>query len=191
MFEQCEARIVGRTPLILHNGRTADPTNEWSRLIAGVPKGKNMTDEQREQKSRYEFLGALYVTNGRIVIPARCWDATLKFAARTIKLGKIAEVAASCLDDSIIEYDGASDPEKLFLDKRFVLDCLCKINRARVMKTRPIFREWSTTVRFAVDTTALDKKPFVELLRIGGTKIGICDWRPKHGRFEVESVKWK
>ena len=58
--------------------------------------------------------------------------------------------------------------------------------RSTVMRTRPIFREWELefTVHFMPDI--VDEHSLDEAVEIAGKLIGLSDYRPKYGRFEVQ-----
>ena len=61
---------------------------------------------------------------------------------------------------------------------------------SKVYRVRPrILKGWSTTIKI-MDTADYLKKTIVEeIFKCGGMFIGLCDWRPIHGRFVVDSVK--
>jgi hypothetical protein len=59
---------------------------------------------------------------------------------------------------------------------------------AKVMRTRPIFREWSALVEMQYDPDVLNLREVEEIVVDAGKLVGIGDWRPKHGRFEAKVV---
>jgi hypothetical protein len=63
------------------------------------------------------------------------------------------------------------------------------IQRARIQRARPEFPKWKAklTLTSFDDTVADDKVE--ELLRYAGKYVGIGDWRPKYGLFDVKSFK--
>lgn len=64
------------------------------------------------------------------------------------------------------------------------------VMRARIMRSRPIFKEWAldfTITNIADDQVAM--KAIKEILEYSGTSVGIGDFRPKFGRFIVETFE--
>lgn len=58
----------------------------------------------------------------------------------------------------------------------------------RVMRTRPLFPKWSAVVSITYEDSVLDRYGLLEILRIGGSQVGLLEWRPKYGRFMVEEA---
>jgi hypothetical protein len=57
------------------------------------------------------------------------------------------------------------------------------------MRTRPIFNRWSLTFEVQVDNEEFPKKTLETSIQDAGRLVGIGDWRPKHGRFELTELK--
>jgi hypothetical protein len=58
------------------------------------------------------------------------------------------------------------------------------------MRTRPKFPAgWTLNFLVSFDPTVLNEESVVKAMQDGGALIGICDWRPRFGKFEVELVK--
>ena len=88
-----------------------------------------------------------------------------------------------------IIYKGSKDPEKLFDDKNFVDKRGVIVNRSRIIRTRPIFREWELVFDVQFIETVVNKSNVIDALTLAGQIIGLCDYRPKYGRFEVVEIK--
>ena len=56
------------------------------------------------------------------------------------------------------------------------------------MRYRPIFLEWATEVQVAVNTDVLDVREVQKAIEDSGKLIGVCEYRPRFGRFEVSYV---
>jgi len=63
------------------------------------------------------------------------------------------------------------------------------VNKSRVMRTRPIFQDWALefTVHYMPDV--LNKEDITGFMNVAGKYIGLSDWRPKYGRFIIESCE--
>ena len=56
----------------------------------------------------------------------------------------------------------------------------------RVMRTRPIFRQWEVPIELTVDTDEIETRDIIQGFEDAGRYVGLCDWRPRHGRFDVK-----
>ena len=66
--------------------------------------------------------------------------------------------------------------------------------RARILRTRAIFREWSLIADVGHEPTVVEEDAIIRFAEIAGARIGLGDWRPgksggPYGRFAVESVQ--
>src|SRR5438034_496029 len=114
-------RLVGTTELNLHNIQLADPSNRWTKEIAKLTGKHKMTEEDREEKARLEFLGGLYLSENRVVIPVQNVKRCLKEAAKAQRLGRHIDRALNPADpDQIaqglpLEFpDSDKTPEELW-----------------------------------------------------------------------------
>jgi len=61
---------------------------------------------------------------------------------------------------------------------------------SKVWKVRPLFSQgWTATIKITDLVGLLTTSELKAMLETGGKFVGIGDWRPSHGRFEVISVK--
>lgn len=63
------------------------------------------------------------------------------------------------------------------------------INRARVMRYRPQLDTWALEFTLSILDDELHSSVVFEILQDAGKRVGIGDYRPKFGRFQV--VKWE
>jgi hypothetical protein len=184
MKQTAKYQLVGVSSLKLHSGQLADPLSPWSRALKEVTGKRNKTDADHEEASRLEWFGSLYTDEEkRIVIPGKCTTATLINAAKKRKKGMQAKSGLICEENSIVEYDGPEDLDALWLDGRFVERVLMRVARAGVMRSQPTFFPWSTTVVVSYDDNQLNLKDIDAFIHIGGEQIGVCEGRPRHGRY--------
>jgi hypothetical protein len=73
-----------------------------------------------------------------------------------------------------------------YLDTRRVT-----VQRAGVNRTRPAMKKgWNSSFTFQVITPEyIDKNLFLEVLNTAGRLVGVGDFRPTYGRFQVTNVK--
>lgn len=187
-FKTITIKLTGTRPLIMHNGDMANNFNYYTKELKKITSKRKKVDADYEQMAKLEWYGGLYQKNKRIGIPGDLIEATFYNAAKKLKKGKTAQSAFQCNDFSFLEYDGIKDIDKLWEDKDYTFSKLVKINQSRISRMRPIFNTWSLSVVVKYDSTQFEHDDIIEILKIGGNIIGLGDWRPKYGLFDVEEV---
>jgi hypothetical protein len=182
-------RLVGSTPLILHNIRLADPDDPVVRQIAGLTaKRSSMTDADRLQVAWLKFLGGLYHDDeAGPYLPATHIFASIIGAARKTRKGMDVESGVIWLADKApLEYDGPRDPEKMwdngggpFVDRRMV-----RVGQARVPQVRPIFPDWSAEIEIDYDDSILNLADLRAYCERAG-RVGVGDYRRFYGRYRA------
>lgn len=172
-------------PMLVHNGQLADPTNVFAKAMKAISGKRAKTDADFEEMARIEFLGGLYMGKAGPVIPPQNVRGMLIRAARKRKEGKQAEAGVFVLDNTQMEYDGPRDADALWEDESFRHRAIVVVGRNRVARTRPIFNEWQAKVKVTFDDELVNERQLDEWFEIAGGIIGLGDWRPQYGRFEV------
>jgi hypothetical protein len=184
-------KITGTRPLLMHNGQLANPTCDAARDLKRVSTRKKKTDDDLEEVKRLEWFGGLYLTDDKK--PCLTEDMVLGAVvegARKRKLGKSAQAGVLCTDARFpLEYKGPKDVTKLYEDPSFCEYRTVRVNSGRVMRARPKFNQWAVTVELTVDTESMTVDDVQESLEVAGRMIGMGDFRPRYGRFEVARVK--
>jgi hypothetical protein len=187
MLKSVAVRIEGTRELLMHNGQLADPLSPSAKALKEVTSKKSKTDSDHEEVARIEFLGSLYQGDKKqIVVPQDNIEAMLEAAARKFKKGKDAVVGMTVDSDADLIYDGPKDPNKLWLDKRFVSRKGVVVQRSRVMRTRPRFKQWALEFVINFDDEIFNVEQVEQITRVAGSLIGLCDWRGKRGLFVVK-----
>lgn len=187
MLQEITVKIEGVAPLIMHNGQTCDPLNKFAKLIKEITGKRKKTEEDYGELSRIEWMAGLYVNaDAKLVIPSDVLDSALVEGAKKSKLGKQFKSAVfvpydALLDIGIAKYtvEGLWENES-YRDVRGVC-----VNQKRVMRTRPIFRRWSTSFVIQFDNELINLGDVTRAIRDCGKQVGLCDYRPKYGRFEL------
>lgn len=185
-------KLTGIAPLIMHNGQLANPLNPLVKRIRTYTSKKKKVDSDYEEIARLEWTGSLYVDEeDDLCIPADNFDKMLVRAAMKSKQGNDVKIAAFAMEDSKLLVSGKkiNAPESLFADSNFVKVAIKCVQKARVVRTRPIFRDWSCTVLFQLDKSAMNLENLDQLMNVAGRRIGLCEERPRMGRFLAERVK--
>ncbi len=182
--------IEGIAPLLMHNGQLANPLNPLVKEMKKITGIRKKTDEHHLELQRLEFRASLYLNSaGNVIVPSEVIESCLIEGAKKAKLGKAFKSSVTVLNDPELRYGKRLTVEQLwdqceeFADVRGV-----KVGQSRVMRTRPIFRNWSCTVMAQYDPDVLNLRDVEEIATDAGRLCGIGDWRPKHGRFQVETI---
>jgi len=180
--------MIGKSPMLMHNGQIADPMNEWAVKMGRITdKGAKKTDADMAELARLEWLGGLYVENGKIVMPTANIKKCLIEAAKVSRSGK--DVSRSLISTSIsvpLEYDGPKDIDKLFENKAFVDRSIVKV-QGRVPRTRAIFRTWACASEWLLIESIFGFDDLERLANLAGLIEGINDRRIQgYGRFDAK-----
>ena len=181
--------LKGLTPLIMHNIRLADPDDSFTRAIAEITsKRKNMTDADLTEKEKLEFLGGLYHDPDiGVYIPSRNIIRCFESAGAITRQGTTVTRAVSVLTDRFpLDYVGPRSPLELYekLEHRFRV-CV-GVQRAKIMRMRPIFRQWGLNFSVELAEDILNPREFTEIASKAGRSVGLCDARKLgNGRFDA------
>jgi hypothetical protein len=189
-MSEIKFKITGKSPLLMHNGRLADPLDEVTREMKKVTSKRNKTDEDHDELGRLEFIGGLYTDDsGAPCIPGVVMESCIRSGAKVAKNGKKVEAGSFVTDFTIpLQYNGPKDVDGLWADKRFVYRAGVKVGQARIIRTRPKFDQWSCEFTVEFNTEVIDHDELVRAVTDAGNLKGLCDYRPRHGRFETEVV---
>lgn len=179
-------RITGNCPLLMHSERGANPLDKAVQAHKTLTSKRKKTEDDQLAIARSEYELAFYHDGKAPFIPAINIDRCIQEGAKKNKLGRIFEASARCVEDRIpLIYNGPKDIEGLyqagFVDIRSV-----GVNQSRVMRVRPMFREWALEFDYAFDETQLDIDQVLLAASLAGSMSGLGDYRPRFGRFSVE-----
>jgi len=191
MWKTLEVRLTGIAPLIMHNGQLADPLNEGVKAMKRVSGKRSKTEADFEELAKLEFQGSLYMGQNGPVIPSHVLESAIVNGAKKSKDGQKAKAGMFVDKNATLEYDGPKDREGLWNAPEFRLVAPVVVSRARVMRTRPIFNEWAVNVVISFDDNQANEAQVLRWVEDAGSQVGLCDWRPRYGRFQVERVNGK
>ncbi len=189
-------RLTGRTPLLMHNVRLADPLNEYAKAVSNLTaRKKSLTDvEFAAEKARLQFLGGLYWDDEfGLHLPGynvfRCFVEGARMSKNGIKLEQgIVDYTPKCaVEPHTDKYD---DAEKIMADGHY-FTTMVKIGQSTVPSTRPQFIQWALEINFTFDTTIVDEPILVAAGEAAGRFRGLGDGRLKgygRGRFDCDLV---
>lgn len=175
------------TPLLMHNGQLADPLNTHVRNIKDISGKRKKTEADHAQIADLEFMGGLYVDDhGEITIPGHVIEALIWEGAKNSKEGKLCLSGLYVNESSIkMEFDGPKNPEERMKDPNCRLVAGVKVGASRVMRCRPRFDNWVLEFSVNVVNSIVPVDALPRWMDAAGQLKGLCDWRPRHGRFET------
>lgn len=190
-------KIKGIRPMLHNNGMMADRLYPWKIKLAAIEKTKasKRTDAQWAEYEQLQWLGKLYWSESRkcIAMPVDNLHACLVAGARKAKQGKNFE-AAVFFDDEHAAAEvkhalSGKTQSEMYADRDYVFRKPVVIGLAKVISIRPMIPTgWtiSTTITYD-DSVIANAETVVEAMVQAGSLCGLGDWRPRFGRFIVES----
>lgn len=175
---------------MMHADKLANPLLPESKAHKALTAKRKKVDEDHLAIAKSEFIsGAYWTKEDGFYIPAQNLDATFLGGAKLQKLGVRWKQAALILEQRVkLIHEGATTPEKLWEDQRFVDVRGVRVGQSKVMRYRPLFLQWGAELTVALNTDVLDIIEAKKAIEDAGTLIGTCEFRPRFGRFEVAYV---
>lgn len=176
--------------MLLHSAILNDPMAEVTKAMSKISKRRNKSEDDIVELARLEFLGSMYVNDKQHpVVPGPNIESCITDGAKAQKLGKRFKAGVFVNSDPEIQYDGPSTPEKLWKHGGFRDTRRVKVGQSGVMRTRPIFHQWALDFAIDFNPEAADEGQLETALVYAGQMVGLCDFRPKFGRFAVTSFE--
>lgn len=189
--------IRGLVPTMMSNGRLANPMDKFAKAIAEIKTkpSKKRTDSDYEEIARLEFMGSLYLDDGGFPSwPGENIEGMLSSAAKKERFGKDFRAGLQSDGNWRLLFDTpdgvkANDLEALFLNENFRDTRRVKGKTGMTtLRTRPIFHQWELKFSISHRTDVVNKETVMRWVEISGSLVGLSDFRPKYGRFEVVSM---
>ena len=106
-MKEMKIKVIGTAPLLMHNPQTVDPLNRYDRALKEITSKRTKTDDDHHLIARIEWEAALYLKDGRVVIPERCINACFWSGAKKTKNGvKWQSGAMIAEEESQLDYEG-------------------------------------------------------------------------------------
>ena len=192
--------VKGIAPLLMHNIQGANPLGKVAQVMKPKTSKRNKTDVDYAEIARLEWEAGLYLHNGEVVMPAKNVEKCLILGARKTKNGKQFE-SSVFVEEDFMPLQYAGDKIKVsqngefpnaeldqYFEQHMDID-MVNVNRKTVPRCRPIFHNWSFSLTLLYDDSVIDKRTIVECAADAGRLIGLCDRRPRNGRFEIKTAK--
>lgn len=197
--------INGIGPILMHCGQTADPLNQFARAMKAQSSKRNKTEDDLAALSLLEWWAGLYTDkplkvdaeDGSVtapegtglILPAHVLDSCIREGARKIKAGKLISAGVIVEGPAKFKAAGVKSLVAASADEQFHFRCAVKVGTSKVMRTRPIFNEWTASFSICMDSEVVDLATVKRSLEAAGRLVGLGDWRPgaprggSYGRF--------
>jgi hypothetical protein len=189
-MKSISVRITGKAPFLMHSDRFANPLDPMAKLHKELTGKRKKTDDDQLAIARSEFIGGCYWRKGTgFFLPAQNLDACLINAAKLQKLGVKFKQGVQVVEDEL-SFTGFENktPEQLWENPDFI-DCRgVKVGTSKIMRYRPIFRQWSLCATIAINEEVVNVNEVKKAAQDAGALIGLGDYRPRFGRFNVEFI---
>lgn len=172
---------------MFHADKLANPLLPETKAHKELTSKRKKTDDDHVAIARSEFISGCYWTQADgFYVPGQNFDATFLAGAKLQKLGTAWKRGALVVEDKIkLLHTGPSTPAKLWESQAHV-DCRgVKVGTAKIMRYRPIFLEWAAQVTVSINTDVLNIMEARKAIEDAGALIGVCEYRPRFGRFGV------
>lgn len=192
MERKIRLHLTGTRPMLLHNGRLANPLDPHTRAIAAIATKKKKTDSELAELAAMEARGGMYETaKGELGLPYDNVWRCLFDAGKAYKLGSaIKQALVPSPDIAVLIIGGKPQKCDTYVTgpDRFLYGSVV-VNGRRTMRARVIIPAgWEAEVKFVLLEDVLQAEKLKPVLERAGRLCGLCDWRPKYGTFEAEMV---
>ena len=177
----------GITPLIMHSCQCVNPMHPIAKEMKKYTSKRKKTEEDYAILSDLEWESGAYWKDGLgLYIPAENVEATLINGAKPYKKG--SDIQKYCdVTDLYIPFDYGENLTKEQLIKSYEYRDVrvMTVMRAKVNRTRPRFDQWKITFNLRYNEEKIDVDTITQAMEYAGLYVGLCDSRPKYGKFSA------
>jgi len=181
--------IEGDGSMIMHNGQTANPLNPYAKAIKQISGKRKKVDADYAAMAEIEWEAGLYLDDDKgVYLPGYVVEACIVGGAKKSKDGQTAKTCLFVDGDAEFFVDGSAVKlDGLRGNPKYQLAAPVKVQTSRVMRTRPKFNNWSSKFKLHVMKDVANAVAVKSWIENAGSLVGLCDWRPRYGRFRVKS----
>lgn len=177
----------GTTPLIMHSCQCVNPLHPISIEMKKYTSKRKKTEEDLMKIADLEWEAGAYWKDGiGLYIPAENVEATIINGAKANRKGSDIEKYCDVTDLYIpFEYGENLTKEELIASYEYRDTRVMTVMRSKILRTRPRFDQWEITFNFRYDEEKIDLATITQAMEYAGAYVGLCDSRPKYGKFVV------
>lgn len=194
-MEHITLKLIGIAPMLMHRPVTVNPLDPITQEIKTYTSKRKKTEEDHTIISRLEWEAGLYHDDEvGPYLPGVNVETCLRDAAKLTRQGAAVTRAVVCDAEKVpVQYNGPRGTNKHGVQE--IWDANLKDYRRvgnqqnSVMRCRPMFPGWEMTASFYVEPSIIDVRDVMSIAEKAGVMIGLGDYRPRFGRFNVELVQ--
>lgn len=175
----------GISPLIMHSCQCVNPLHPIAKELKKYTSKKKKTDEELDIISNLEWEAGAYWKEGLgLYIPAENVEATIRNGAKVNRKGTDIEKYVNITDLYIpFNYGENLTKEELIHNYEYRDTRIMTVMRSKIVRTRPRFDQWNITFNLMYNEEKIDIETIVNAMEYAGQYVGLCDSRPKYGKF--------
>ena len=174
----------GISPLIMHSCQCVNPLHSISKELKKYTSKKSKTDEDLEKIDLEWEAGAYWKDGLGLYMPGENVEATIQNGAKANKKGKDIEKYVEVSDLYIPFYYGENlTKEELIKSFEYRDTRIMTVMRSKILRTRPRFDQWNITFNLRYNEEKIDIETIMNAMEYAGQFVGLCDSRPKYGKF--------
>ena len=173
-------RFESVSPLLQHDDKMANPFNDYTKRMKAISSKRKKTDDDLMEMARIEWMASLYHTERKgYYMKAECIEAAMLAAAKDKKLGKAFQAAVSVPDDPVFHFEHESlPPEELFRMDAYRDFRTVKVQRANILRCRPIFCDWHCDVDIWYEESRWNERELKDVVDFAITGLNSVDSKP-------------
>jgi hypothetical protein len=201
LLKRYSIHLKSLSPLVMNRDTLANPLDPITKKLKAITSLKSKQDEHHLAISRLQWEAALYHDEDiGIYISSKMLIGCLRASARKEKKGlQMKAVIVDCVPGTPLLPYGGMTPEKLWAvtNKKgaqvHVFTESVNVQKAKTMRTRPIFPIWEVKFEILLTTEILSEVEFKRIIERAGFEYGLGELRPQLatgicGRFKLESM---
>ena len=201
-LKRYSVHLKSLSPLVMNCDTLADPLNPMTKKMKELTGLKNKQDEHHMAIAKIQWNASLYHDDEiGVYLSSKMIIGCLRASARKEKKGlQMKAVIIDCIPGTpLLPYEGMS-PDKLWMVKNkkdaqtHVFTEAVTVQRAKTMRTRPIFHNWEVKFEILLNTEILSEDELRRIIERAGFEYGVGELRPQLatgicGRFELVELK--
>lgn len=198
-IDKVYVKVKGITPMLIQNGRCANPLDPFTKKMKSLTSKKNKTDDDLHLILETQWEASLYWNDEiGLYMPSENMYAAFYKGAKKHKLGNKCSgiIFPDPIGYPIITDFHSSFPEfKADKKNRFIKPVV--VQRAKTISCRPIFHNWSINFDLEFEREVWDVNEIKTVLQTMSNRIGFGVWTPGspkpgiHGKFIIESIVYE
>ena len=190
------------SPFVMHCDTLANPLHPLKKKMKEITSIKTKQDEHYLAMAKLEWMAGLYYDEDiGVYLSSKMLTGCFRASARKEKKGlQMKAVIIDCIPGTpLIGYEKMS-PDKLWSvtnkkgEQVHVFTESVNVQRAKTMRTRPIFQNWEVKFNILLNTEIMSEDEIKRIIERSGFEYGVGELRPQlatgiYGRFKLEDMK--